>query len=86
MPKKIILNETTLKQIICESIKNVLLEEEQAPFGGVPGILRQDPSKLSDEELVKCLKYLSVNADEYTFSKEAQYRFDRFWDEHNRRQ
>jgi hypothetical protein len=81
------INESKLKHIISESVKEVLSENfSELPFGGVPGILRLNPSDLSDDELKTCLKILSVNADEYNFSKEDQIKFDSFWDEHKRRQ
>lgn len=81
------ISETKLEQLISESIAEVLQEDfDNMWFEGVASILRQDPSRLSDDELVKCIKYLSTHADEYNFSKEDQIKFDSFWDEHKRRQ
>ena len=83
---KCVIKESWLKKIVNESITQTLNEVLNGfPFGGVPGILRLNPSELSDMELKLCIKFLSANADEYTFSEEDQMKFDSFWDELNRR-
>lgn len=74
---KVKLTESELKQIITKTVKKVLTEN----YDNIPQILRLDPSSLNDDELKYCCKFLSANADEYTFNESSQAKFNSFFDE-----
>lgn len=76
------LTESDLNRIITESVKRVLREN----YNNIPQILRLEPSSLNDDELKYCCKFLSANADEYTFNETSQAKFNSFFDEWKNRQ
>ena len=78
---KITLKESQLRQIVTETVRNVLKEN----LDNLPEILRMDPTTLSDDELRYCCKFLASNADEYEFNPVSQEKFDSFYDELNNR-
>lgn len=74
---KIKLSESKLRKIISETVKKIVTEN----YDNIPQILRLEPSSLNDDELKYCCRFLSANADEYTFNEISQAKFDSFFDE-----